>query len=143
MLYSLRIYRRDGECLFEQHWTSGSTAHVVDHRTTFGLLFALKAFANQLTPIMLGELENEPIRSFCTEDYKLHYLETPTGLRFIMITDTDVGDQRETLQRIYALYVAATSLNATHVPGTPLHSPLFVLQLHEYVRTLPFAQHVR
>lgn len=52
MLYSLRIYRRDGECLFEQHWTSGSTAHVVDHRTTFGLLFALKAFANQLTPIM-------------------------------------------------------------------------------------------
>lgn len=116
---------------------------------------------HNLSWVRLGELENEPIRSFCTEDYKLHYLETPTGLRFIMITDTDVGDQRsapccisapaccphrvdrETLQRIYALYVAATSLNATHVPGTPLHSPLFVLQLHEYVRTLPFAQHVR
>lgn len=35
-------------------------------------------------------MEDEEIRSFSTADYKLHYFETLSGLRIVMLTDPHV-----------------------------------------------------
>jgi trafficking protein particle complex subunit 1 len=44
--------------------------------------------------------------SYRTAEYKLHYFETPTQLKFIMLTDTRVGNMRTVLHQIWAtLYV--------------------------------------
>ena len=44
--------------------------------------------------------------SFRTGQYKLHYYETPTSIKFVMITDTQTFNMRNVLHQIYVnLYV--------------------------------------
>lgn len=40
--------------------------------------------------------------SFSTSIYKLHYYETPTSLRFVMLTDPTAGSMRNALRGLYA-----------------------------------------
>ena len=44
--------------------------------------------------------------SYRTGHYKLHYYETPTSLKFVMVTDTKTNNLRIVLHQIYvSLYV--------------------------------------
>ena len=44
--------------------------------------------------------------SYRTSHYKLHYYETPTSLKFVMVTDTKTSNLRMVLHQIYvSLYV--------------------------------------
>lgn len=44
--------------------------------------------------------------SYRTSQYKLHYYETPTNIKFVMLTDTKAPSMRIALQQIYVnLYV--------------------------------------
>jgi len=44
--------------------------------------------------------------SYRTAEYKLHYYETPTKLKFVMLTDTKTNNLRIALHQIWAnLYV--------------------------------------
>jgi len=39
--------------------------------------------------------------SFRTGQYKLHYYETPTSIKFVMLTDTQTLNMRTVLHQIY------------------------------------------
>lgn len=57
---------------------------------------------------MVRQLGGQDDNFLCyrTGEYKLHYFETPTQLKFIMLTDTRVGNMRTVLHQIWAtLYV--------------------------------------
>jgi hypothetical protein len=44
--------------------------------------------------------------SYRTGQYKLHYYETPTSIKFVMLTDTQTLNMRNVLHQIYVnLYV--------------------------------------
>ena len=44
--------------------------------------------------------------SYRTAHYKLHYYETPTNLKFVMVTDTKMNNLRIVLHQIYVgLYI--------------------------------------
>ncbi|KAK1875691.1 Trafficking protein particle complex subunit 1 [Dissostichus eleginoides] len=58
-----------------------------------------------------------------TSKYRLHYYETPSGLRFILNTDLSVVNARETLQSIYS---------------SSLDSELFGSRLDAFIRALPY-----
>lgn len=47
-------------------------------------------------------LRKEGFLSFQTSKYRLHYYETPSGLKFVMNTDLSVPSARDTLQHIYS-----------------------------------------
>ena len=47
-----------------------------------------------------------------------HYFETPTGLKFVMLTDTNVGSLNDSLWDIYSkLYVEYVVKNPLYRPG--------------------------
>ena len=65
--------------------------------------------------------------SYRTGHYKLHYYETPTSLKFVMITDIRTNNLRIVLHQIYVgLYVEYGELGAgakaQRMPGVSIFS---------------------
>jgi hypothetical protein len=50
-----------------------------------------------------------------TSQYKLHYYETPTNIKFVMLTDTKANNMRLALHQIYVnLYVEYGETRSSH-----------------------------
>ena len=59
--------------------------------------------------------------SYRTGEYKLHYFETPTQLKFVLLTDPRTGNMRTVLHQIWATlyveYVVKSPLSPAEHPG--------------------------
>jgi hypothetical protein len=76
--------------------------------------------------------------SFRTAQYKLHYYETPTNIKFVMLTDTKSGSMRLPLQQIYVnCYVEFVVKNplspVEHPGGVGVNNELFEASLTQFV----------
>lgn len=64
---------------------------------------------------------NSSFLSYRTGEYKLHYFETPTNLKFVMLTDTRIGNMRTVLHQIwanlYVEYVVKSPISPVEHPG--------------------------
>ncbi|XP_057245502.1 trafficking protein particle complex subunit 1, partial [Malurus melanocephalus] len=69
-----------------------------EFKLMFGMLFSLRSFVAKMSPTDM----RDGFVSFHTSRYRLHYLETPTGLRLVLNTDLGVANAREALQHIYS-----------------------------------------
>eukprot|EP00455_Lapot_gusevi_P037618 TRINITY_DN4222_c0_g1_i2.p1 TRINITY_DN4222_c0_g1~~TRINITY_DN4222_c0_g1_i2.p1 ORF type:complete len:145 (+),score=15.22 TRINITY_DN4222_c0_g1_i2:71-505(+) len=140
VFYLLVIFNRQGKCLFTMECNKRRTKKgkpEQEQKLMFGLLHSLKSFVNRITPRPLDQLESEPLNSFVTKGYKLHYFETLSGLRFVLTTDPTVGNLQELLRSVYALYVEYVSKNPLYQVGDSVDCQLFVSKLSEYMRAHP------
>ena len=76
--------------------------------------------------------------SYRTGEYKLHYYETPTRTKFVMLTDTKTNNLRIVLHQIWAnLYVEFVVKNplapAEHTGGVGVANELFELGLESFM----------
>jgi trafficking protein particle complex subunit 1 len=75
--------------------------------------------------------------SYRTSKYKLHYYETPTLLKFVLITDAKSDNKRVILHQIYvSLYVEFVVKNPLRELEGPVGMTTFALALDQFVRTL-------
>lgn len=101
-----------------------------DAKLIFGSIFSLRRMVRQLGgeddrcalcfrfPVYCTH--NLSFLSYRTGEYKLHYFETPTNLKFVMLTDTRIGNMRTVLYQIWAnLYVEYVVKN----PISPVEHP--------------------
>ncbi|XP_025050140.1 trafficking protein particle complex subunit 1, partial [Alligator sinensis] len=101
----------------------------------FGMLFSIRSFVAKMSPVDM----RDGFLCFQTSKYKLHYYETPTGLRFVLTTDLGVGSARDALQHLYSnIYVGLGVKNPLCPLGEPVQSELFRSRLDAFVRALPF-----
>ncbi|KAM5440244.1 Trafficking protein particle complex subunit BET5 [Microsporum canis] len=129
VVYSFFIFDRHAECIYQRQWyprsgavggAAGKDSHSsdgtgalsnglpkdshksgsTDTRLVFGAVFSLRNMVRKLG----GEDDN--FVCYRTGQYKLHYYETPTNLKFVMMTDTKANNMRLALHQIYVnLYV--------------------------------------
>ena len=76
--------------------------------------------------------------SYRTSHYKLHYYETPTSLKFVMVTDTRTNNLRIVLHQIYvSLYVEYVVKNPLspieHPRGVGVNCEMFELGLEQFI----------
>ncbi|KAF8446489.1 Longin-like domain-containing protein [Terfezia claveryi] len=105
-----------------------------DAKLIFGVVFSLRNMVRKLsTP-------DDNFISYRTNNYKLHYYETPTNLKFVMITDVKTNNLRVVLHQIYVnLYVeyGINYIAVEHSGGEGVACELFELGLESFVvRTL-------
>jgi hypothetical protein len=113
-IYDLFIYDRYGQCLVHKPFnqpppTQQSTSTSTNRsKLIFGLVYTMQAFVNKFsynldTSTQLPQ--QEPLLSFNTPQHKVHYLSSPTGLKFVLTTDLKFPTATDLLKRVYKLYV--------------------------------------
>lgn len=68
----------------------------------YGMLFSIKSFVSRISPLDSSPGLREGFHCYRTSKYALHYLETPTGLKLVLNTDTAAVNVHELLQQIYS-----------------------------------------
>ncbi|XP_020686240.1 trafficking protein particle complex subunit 1 isoform X1 [Dendrobium catenatum] len=144
MLY---IFNRNGVCLLYREWHR--PLHTLDaqedQKLMFGLLFSLRSFTAKMDPTSVdkGNLgvpllpgQGCSFYSFRTNTYKLSFMESPSGIKLILVTHPKTGDLRDALRYMYNLYVEYVVKNPLYVPGSPIKCELFNVNLDQYVKTL-------
>jgi len=66
------------------------------------MLFSIKSFVERIAPLDSKEPVRQGFHCYRTSKYALHYLETPSGLKLVMNTDTGAVNVHELLQQIYS-----------------------------------------
>eukprot|EP00252_Welwitschia_mirabilis_P007606 TRINITY_DN19143_c0_g1_i1.p1 TRINITY_DN19143_c0_g1~~TRINITY_DN19143_c0_g1_i1.p1 ORF type:complete len:166 (+),score=19.17 TRINITY_DN19143_c0_g1_i1:256-753(+) len=141
------MFNRNGVCLFYKEWLRPLTtlSPQQDQKLMFGLLFSLKSFTIKMDPtspakasLGVPQLPGQgcSFHSFRTNTYKLHFMESPSGIKLVLVTDPKVGNLQEALRHIYSLYVDYVIKNPLYVPGEPFRFDLFTAELDNYARTL-------
>lgn len=142
------IFNRNGVCLHYHVWLRPHTtlSQQQDQKLMFGLLFSLKSFTAKMDPVggNKGNLgipslpgQGCSFHSFRTNTYKLSFMESPSGIKLILVTDPRMGDLREALKFIYNnIYVEYVVKNPLYTPGQPFKCELFNATLDQYVKTL-------
>ncbi|KAG9247098.1 Sybindin-like protein [Calycina marina] len=172
VVYSFYIFDRHTECIYSKLWArqdrpissggtaarplSGSSASSGpavpdvgpararptrlsaqdDAKLVFGTVFSLRRMVQQLGGV------DDTFVSYRTGQYKLHYYETPSGIKFVMLTDTQTANMRSVLHQIYVnLYVEFVVKNplspVEHPGGEGVANELFELALDQFVRGFP------
>lgn len=95
-----------------------------DAKLIFGVVFSLRRMTRQLGG------QDDSFLSYRTGEYKLHYFETPTNLKFVMLTGTRVGNMRTVLHQIWSNlfveYVVKSPLSPVeHTGGVGVANELF------------------
>ncbi|KAJ5693394.1 Sybindin-like protein [Penicillium macrosclerotiorum] len=158
-VYSFYIFDRHAECIYKRRWSprpvsivgkssrasevpnagasasgTGQTVRATDDdsKLVFGTVFSLRNMVRKLG----GEEDN--FVSYSTSQYKLHYYETPTNIKFVMLTDLKSPSMRIALQQIYinlfVEYVVKNPLSPTEHPGgVGVNNELFEESLEQFV----------
>ncbi|GMH39841.1 hypothetical protein BSKO_07745 [Bryopsis sp. KO-2023] len=154
--FNLYIFDRRGTCLYYQEWyrsksvKEGAGSAEDDRRQLFALFWTIRSFTSALDPkdsnkpklgtqLKIGE--GCSFHSFKTNVYKFHFLESPSGLKFVLNTTPDLVDLRDVLDHIYGhIYVEYVTKNPLYLPGSPFNFENFTLQLNQYMKSRGLAQ---
>jgi len=157
-IHTLYIFDRGCSCIYYKEWLRNKKSGLPqdeEFKLMYGMIFSLKSFVQRMSPSDM----RDGFLNFKTSKYKLHLYETATGLKFVLLTDLNVGNIRDNLQTIYSQiyveYVVKNPLECQLIPpvtnpvkqkgqplpppdSSPIESELFSTKLDEYVRSLPF-----
>ncbi|XP_051517575.1 trafficking protein particle complex subunit 1-like isoform X2 [Myxocyprinus asiaticus] len=137
-VHNLYIFDRNGTCLHYGEWNRKKQAGISkdeEFKLMYGMLFSIRSFISKMSPLDM----KDGFMMFQTSRYKLHYYETPTGIKLVMNTDLSVPNCRDTLQQIYStFYVEYIVRNPLCVLGESLQSDVFNTKLDSFIRALPF-----
>ncbi|KAI1106889.1 snare-like protein [Jackrogersella minutella] len=106
-----------------------------DAKLIFGTVFSLRNMVRKLGG------EDDAFIAYRTAHYKLHYYETPTNLRFAMLTEPGALSMRNVLHQIYinlwVEYVVKNPLSPVeHKGGAGVRNEMFEMGLDKFIRGL-------
>ncbi|OMJ27646.1 Trafficking protein particle complex subunit 1 [Smittium culicis] len=105
------------------------------------LLFAITFFSFFIPRPFGGNTGN--FYSYKTHNYKCHYFESPSGIKLVLNTDTNIDSMQQTLQHIYSHiyveYIVKSPLSSISIkrPQTFESSDAFKAALNTYIQSLP------
>ncbi|VVT49302.1 uncharacterized protein SAPINGB_P002203 [Magnusiomyces paraingens] len=105
-------------------------------KLVFGVVFSLRNMARKLTD------DADGFTTFSTSKYKVHFYETPSNVRFVLVSDPGLESQGAVLRHIYgSMYVEYASKNPLYpvdpVSSAVLANDLLVLDIESYIASLP------
>ncbi|KAJ1674828.1 TRAPP complex subunit bet5 [Spiromyces aspiralis] len=118
-------------------------SHIDRQRQIYANMF--KIFASHCPSYIVGNSSRggnpSGFESFTTGNYRLHYFESPSGVRFVLTTDPYTGSMQNVLSQIYtAIYVEYIIKNPLITinsrVSTPIRNDYFKAVIDSYIRSL-------
>ncbi|XP_039278483.1 trafficking protein particle complex subunit 1 isoform X9 [Nilaparvata lugens] len=138
-IHNLYIFDKFGCLLYYAEWNrlkSSGITREEEAKLMYGMLFSLKSFVSKISPLDT----KKGFVCYKTNKYALHYLETPTGLKFVLNTDVNAQNVRDLLHQIYSkVYVEYVVKNPVVNLGDPIKSELFKMKLDGVIKQFPAA----
>lgn len=145
MLYAFYIYDRHCNCIYHRQFSVVSDGTVNSDNESdiakllFGVLYSLKNLSAKL-----GDLNTNynQLNSFSSSVFRVHYLETLTNLKFVLITDTVVDNLQSVLWELYSHYylnniVYNPLMPVDFKPEEKIDNMNFISQTDLFLRSLP------
>uniref|UniRef100_A0A0K8TSY6 Trafficking protein particle complex subunit n=1 Tax=Tabanus bromius TaxID=304241 RepID=A0A0K8TSY6_TABBR len=133
-IYNMYVFDKYGTLLYYGEWNRLRKSGITEQeeaKLMYGMLYSIKSFVCKISPIDT----KEGFLYYKTNKYALHYLETPSGLRFVLNTDIGATNVKEFLQQIYAkIWVEYVVKDPLWTPGSPVSSDLFKLKLDDFIK---------
>lgn len=121
MIYSFWIFDRHCNCIFEREWTLVNTPNngTINSKQNdevgkllYGMIFSLNSISQKLSTSLTDSDINNNVRSISTGKFRIHTMQSATGLWFILITDFKQQNYSQVLQYIYShIYVKYVAHN--------------------------------
>jgi hypothetical protein len=102
-----------------------------DSKLVYGIVFSLKNIIKKLA-------EFHGYLALSTNVYKLHYYETPSCLRFVLLTDQSMNNLVDVLVELYNVYVEFVVKNPLEgTDPSKIQNLLFVSSIDKFIRSVP------
>ncbi|VDO14528.1 trafficking protein particle complex subunit 1, putative [Brugia malayi] len=135
-IFNFYLFNRDGACVLYREWRREKKAVMSmeqELKLMYGMLLSLRSFALKLSTAA----GIQQVNSFETSQYKLNYLETPTGLKMVLNTDPNAAGIPELMRSIYQAYVDGVIKNVLIESNAQLSNELFNSRLEQLIQNHP------
>ncbi|XP_055688494.1 trafficking protein particle complex subunit 1 [Lutzomyia longipalpis] len=138
MIYNFYIFDKQGNLLYYQEWTrlkqSGITCEE-EAKLMYGMIYSMKSFVNKISPTDI----RDGYIHYKTNKNALHILETSSGLKFVMNTDTASTGVKEFMNQFYLkIWLEYVVKNPFCLPEKPITSELFKAKCDEFIKQSTF-----
>uniref|UniRef100_A0A7E4VEK0 Trafficking protein particle complex subunit n=1 Tax=Panagrellus redivivus TaxID=6233 RepID=A0A7E4VEK0_PANRE len=132
-LFNFYLFNPKGECICYKEWRRDNPCDIPqegEFQLVFGMIHSLRSFAQKI----VTRDGQQQIKYFKTSSYKMNYMETATGLKFVLNSDPDAVGIPELLREIYSIFVATVIKNPLVDIEAPVASSLFHSKVDELIR---------
>lgn len=141
-IYSFYIYDRHCNCVYSREYVPGHELGTVNKnndsdaaKLLFGMVYSLKSLAQKLSD------SDNYLRSFSTGHYRVHFLESLSNFKFLLVSDTLVDSMQLALQHLYAgIFVKNVALNALspiEFGALKINNASFIQESDAFLKALP------
>lgn len=110
-IHSFLIFDRHCTCIYNREFTNNSTNKNNQSDTAqlvFGMLYSLKQISNKLVDLDEESALSNSLKSFVLGTYRVHYFESLTGIKFILVSDMATDNLQSVLWELYSKYYLTT-----------------------------------
>ncbi|KAI1716463.1 sybindin-like family domain-containing protein [Ditylenchus destructor] len=132
-IYNFYFFNKNGICIAYKEWSREKRAAMSqeeEFKLVYGMLLSLRSFCSKLS-IKGGQ---QLVQNFRTSSYRMNYMETNTGLKFVLNTDPDADGIPDLLQSIFQIYIETVLKNPFADTSKKIQSEIFHSRVDEAVR---------
>ena len=125
MIYNLFWFDKNGKLFSTFNYNYDPSSDTV--KLVYGLVHSLQNIVQKLSP-------NDSLQSFSTDKYKLHFYESQTGLKIVLVTSPMLLNIN--LDKLYVIYVETVVKNFDFNAKTAQNKEMFRNYVDSFIKSL-------